>query len=181
MNADAPTATADRWERYWSQVGNEQWLTARELLDLSARVRGVFTQFVTPVTGAHRDRLRLDWDAAAEQVEREGLSSTEYRLARLFLALTTGRPVDLESLSCMGSWQDEVWRVLVEWATDGRLTTTTTRGRAGDVEADHYQQAQELLAALARSYFDDPGALVTATLAQVHAMLAMVQRAEASR
>ncbi len=30
------------WREYWAQVRNEDWLTARRLLDLSPRVRGFF-------------------------------------------------------------------------------------------------------------------------------------------
>lgn len=133
MNAPArTTATAavgvDGWERYWAQVGNEEWLAARELLDLSARLREVFGAFVNQDPKAGPGELELDWDAAAEQVEREALSSTEYKLARLVLGLTTGQPFPVESLCWMGSWQGEVWRVLVQWASGGALTTAPGTG-----------------------------------------------------
>lgn len=57
------------------------------------------------------------------QAERDGLSSTEYRLARLVAALTTGQPIHLVSLSWMASWQGQMWRVLVQWGTDRAWTT----------------------------------------------------------
>jgi len=52
----------------------------------------------------------------------DGFSSTEARLARLVAAPTTGQPLELASLTWMGSWSSQVWRVLCEWGTDGRLT-----------------------------------------------------------
>jgi len=129
VNAPADDA-CDRWERYWSEIGNEQWLAARELLDLSPRVRNLFATFVAVEDrwGDGHAELQLDWEAAAAQAERDGLSSTEYHLARLVAALTTGQPIDLVSLSWMGSWQGEVWRVLVQWGTDGAWTTAPGTG-----------------------------------------------------
>ncbi len=49
-------------------------------------------------------------------------SSTEARLARPVAALTTGQPLELASLTWMGSWTAQVWTVLCEWGIDGRLT-----------------------------------------------------------
>lgn len=121
------------WREYWAQVRNEDWLTARRLLDLSPRVRGFFAchlaeqQIPTYDDGGHerpqplRD-VALDWEAAAARIEADGFSSTEHRLARLVAALTTGQPLDLESLTRMASWNLQVWQVLLDWGTDGQAT-----------------------------------------------------------
>lgn len=121
------------WEAYWATVGNEDWLAARRLLELSPRVRSFFARHLAEVPHPildndgnelerRRRELELDWQAAAGHIDGDGFSSTEYRLARLVAALTTGEPLPLASLTWMNSWSTEVWRVLTEWGTDGRAT-----------------------------------------------------------
>ena len=140
------------WEEYWAGVGNEDWQAARQLLELSWRVRGFYAAHLAVVLepafddnddegrelpGRRREVL-LDWESAAGRIDTghsntgrtdtghidaAGFSSTEARLARLVTALSTGAPLDLASLTWMGSWSSQVWQVLCEWGTDGRLTT----------------------------------------------------------
>lgn len=142
----------DLWEEYWAGVGNEDWQAARRLLELSWRVRGFYAAHLAVVLEpdddddnedheppGRRREVVLDWESAAGrvdtghidtecidtgQIDAAGFSSTEARLARLVAALTTGAPLDLASLAWMGSWSSQVWQVLCEWGTDGRLTTS---------------------------------------------------------
>jgi len=132
---------AGLWQEYWNGVGNGNgdWQAARRLLELSPRVCGYFAGHLAVVLEPHDDDDRddddghepperrrrdvtLDWVAAAGRIDADGFSSTEARLARLVAALTTGQPLELASLTWMGSWSSQVWRVLCEWGTDGRLT-----------------------------------------------------------
>jgi hypothetical protein len=127
--------TAAAWTEYWSTVGNEDWLTAKALIELSPRVRGYFATYLgreeliqydeqdKPVPSG-RHQVVLDWQDAAGHLNREGLSSTEHRLARLVLALTTDEPIALSDLARMGSWSTQVWRTLTQWGTDGAYTAT---------------------------------------------------------
>ena len=133
------------WQEYWARVGNEDWQAARRLLELSWRVRGFYAAHLAVVLepafddeghelAGRRREVVLDWESAADriatghidtgQVDAAGFSSTEARLARLVAALATGAPIDLASLAWMGSWSSQVWQVLCEWGTDGRLTTS---------------------------------------------------------
>lgn len=125
---------ATAWVEHWSTVGNEDWLTARTLIELSPRVRGYFASYLGRVelieydehanqVRSGRHELVVDWQDAAAHLNREGLSSTEHRLARLALAVATDEPIALHSLARMGSWSAQVWRTLTEWATSGAYTT----------------------------------------------------------
>ena len=133
----APTPDSDRqqdrWQRYWVGIGNEDLLTAHELLGLSPRVRDFFAGYLIdaeyPVyaelgsPAGQRRRLELNWDAAGRDAVTEAFSSTEARLATLVLAVATGTPFRLADAAAMGSWEQPVWRTLVEWGTQGRHTT----------------------------------------------------------
>jgi len=133
------------WDEYWAGVGNEDWQAARLLLELSGRVRRFYAAHLAvdlePAFDddghqppARRREVILDWESAAGcigpgcidtgHINAAGFSSTEARLARLVAAMTTGAPLDLASLTWMGSWSSQVWQVLCEWGTDGRLTTS---------------------------------------------------------
>ncbi len=133
------------WDEYWAGVANEDWQAARGLLELSGRVRRFYAAHLAvdlePAFDddghqppARRREVILDWESAAGcigpgcidtgHINAAGFSSTEARLARLVAALTTGAPLDLASLTWMGSWSSQVWQVLCEWGTDGRLTTS---------------------------------------------------------
>lgn len=124
------TDTTSTWDRYWDGIGNEAWLAARALLELSLPLRRDAAQFIAPSRyngvrdddGTFHGHLELDWDAWVDDVERSGRgwSSTEHRLFRIVAGLVAGRPVHLAGvLDSMGSWQTETLRVLVEWATGG--------------------------------------------------------------
>lgn len=137
--ADPPT-----WEAYWEGVGNETYLVARELIELSSSVRAHFASFVgwhdTPALVDDPDNAGwsiddpegwvwrdsdLDWKAAAAAADRWAASSTERRLLDLVLSLvqpdeehdydgraTGTRMFDARDLGRMGSWADDVARIL---------------------------------------------------------------------
>jgi len=121
------------WQECWAGVRNEDWLAAARLLDASPRVRGYFTYYLgeklTPrldeagnEVGAPFRNVVLDWETAADRIHLDGFSSTEYCLARLVAALTTGQPFPIKDLARMGFWSTHVRQVLVEWGTDGTAT-----------------------------------------------------------
>ena len=121
------------WQEYWAGVRNEDWFAAARLLDASLRVRGYFACYLreelTPrldeagnEVGAPLREVVLDWESAADRIHLDGFSSSEYRLARLVAALTTGEPFPIEDLARMGSWSTHVRQVLVEWGTAGTAT-----------------------------------------------------------
>ena len=113
---------------------------ARLLLELSGRARRFYAAHLAVVlepafdVDGHqlperRREVILDGESAAEcidtgHIDAAGFSSTEARLARLVAALTTGAPLDLASLTWMGSWSSQVWQVLCAWGTAGRLTAS---------------------------------------------------------
>ncbi len=133
------------WDEVWSQVRNDDWLAARRLLDISPRVRNYFARHLdeelsprfdldgTELDEPRRD-LELDWQAAADRIDSDGLSSTESRLAHIVAALTTDEPLNLASLSRLGSWTFDVWQVLAEWGTDGAAVLAHTA--TGSARAD---------------------------------------------
>lgn len=116
----------DAWGLYWQQVSNENYLAAKQLLELSPRVEGYFAAY------ARADRLgghEVDWLRAGKDIDEVGMSTTERHLAHLAVGLIAGREdglhlIDLATLASMGSWTDDVLRVLVKWASDGRLDVT---------------------------------------------------------
>jgi hypothetical protein len=115
-----------RWQDYWSDLDNEAWLAARELIELSPRLVDLFSLFLWG-SEDDADGPWLDWQAAADHVEAgAGLSSGERRLAAVVLGLTAGRPVRLQDMGYEGSWSDAMWSVLVRWGTNGRLDVTAT-------------------------------------------------------
>lgn len=139
-----PTLTELRRE-----VGNEAWLAALALLDLSPALAddaALFTAWSRDggrytYDGEGEDRVstfhpdtEMHWLAWAADVEERGRgwSSTENRLYAVVAALTADRPLRLTGvLDNMGSWQREVLDVLVQWASGGnnrelpgRLTVT---------------------------------------------------------
>lgn len=129
---------SDTWETYWSEVGNETWLVARDLIELSTSVRAHFAGYIEPT---ERDGLHLDWSKAAAAADEWPASSTERRLLALVLSLvnpdehqesevvrdedeggyytvwrTAGtRKIDVRDLAHMGSWQEDVTRILSRW------------------------------------------------------------------
>lgn len=112
------------WEGYWSRVGNEDLLAARELLEVSPRVRAWFAHFIKD-----DDTDDRPWDRAAAALPQAPLSSTERALAELVVALAANEtyPLHFRRLDTFGEWELDVWRILTEWATDGRCTVTASR------------------------------------------------------
>ena len=126
-------SSSARWQECWTDVHNEDWLAARQLLVLSPEVRDFYAcnlaEELVPTDDddgheRHRSRreLRLDWAAAASRIDKGGFSFTERRLGHLVAALTAGQPADLTSATWMGSWSTPVCRILLGWGTDGRAT-----------------------------------------------------------
>lgn len=140
----------DAWVAYWRNVGSEEWLTAKALLELSPALHGEAASWVA--VDGYRDGLRAWIDDVDEN--GRGWSSTESRLYRLVAALIDPHP-DADAprdawetsvdgrvrrvvpvsyfLELMGSWEGDVWRILTEWGTGGnnrehrgRYTVTRT-------------------------------------------------------
>lgn len=129
MSTDKPT-----WDAYWATVGSEEYLAAKALLELSS-IQLDAAQWLE----WHRDEQydddhnpagwsdpypTLDWDAWIRDYDEtgRGWSGTEHRLFRIVAALVSSeeRPFPLrETLGYMGSWETDVWRILVEWGTGG--------------------------------------------------------------
>lgn len=141
---DRPT-----WDVYWAKVGSEEYLAAKALLELSS-IQLDAEQWLE----WHRDEMwdddhnpagwsapypTLDWDEWVRDVVEQGRgwSSTEHRLFRLVAALVATDPPPFalrDTLGYMGSWEKEVWRILVDWGTGGnnrdypgRATVISTR------------------------------------------------------
>lgn len=95
---------APTWEDYWATVGNETYLYARELIEISSSVRRHFAAHIAwrdevclvdgpgndwvpdPDGWVWRD-VDLDWAAAAAAADDWAASSTERRLVNLVLSL----------------------------------------------------------------------------------------------
>lgn len=103
---DPKPTTRPSWEDYWAEIGNENWLYARELIELSSSVRAHFASFVDwhdepelvddpddkynsipHPEGWVRRGVDLDWEAAAKSADEWPASSTEQRLLALVLSL----------------------------------------------------------------------------------------------
>lgn len=119
------------WGRFWADVTDRDWLTAKALLEVCAVVRRDAARWIEQ--GEYGLVARWDdWIASVDKHGR-GWSSTENRLFDLVSSLLASepRPVHLRDvLDSMGSWEPAVWRILVEWGSGGnnrdlpgRLTT----------------------------------------------------------
>lgn len=138
------------WDAYWATVGAEDWLAAKALLELSATVRRDAAQWLRWETrplwssdgqeriGVGDPEPVLDWDDWVTDVDDRGRgwSSTEKRLYEVVAALVSQerRAIPLRGvLDEMGSWETDVWRILIEWGTGGnnrdRPGRVTVRGR----------------------------------------------------
>ncbi len=121
-------------QEYWTDVHNEDWLAARQLLELSPEAQEFYpcnlTEELVPTDddGGHerhrsRRELRPDCAGAASSIDKGGFSFTERRLAHLVAALTADhQPLALTSPTWMGSWTAPVCRILLDRGTDGRAT-----------------------------------------------------------
>lgn len=155
---DPKPSTPPTWDAYWETVGNEDYLLARELIDLSPTVRRHFEAHVAwrdnpcLVDDPNDPRMSikdpegwvwrqadLDWSAAAASADEWPASGTERRLINLVLSLvnpdeehttetrhddegyydvpvTTGtRMIDVRDLASMGSWSEDVARLLARY------------------------------------------------------------------
>lgn len=151
---DKPTDPPS-WADYWATVGNEDYLAARELAQVSDSIQAFLASFIRwdldPVmvddpndqmnsipdpSGDLWCGVELDWEAAAASYDEGlGYSSTEQRLLAIVLALVLeDRPLNIKrTLGYMGSWESEVWRILTEWGTGGRSTTIPSLTTTGPV------------------------------------------------
>jgi hypothetical protein len=142
-----PADTRAAWAAYWSDVNGESWLSAKALLELSPSLLGEAAGWVKLGRDLH------EWVRAVD-ADGRGWSSTEARLFRIVAALIDPYPeVDsrnlppyvvipdpnlsdrgrrliplTDCLDSMGSWETEVWQILVNWGTGGN--NREYRGRA---------------------------------------------------
>lgn len=119
------------WEDAFAGVGSEEWLTAKALMEVDPHRTLIndAVQFISPNGNGYRaddgswvEEVTVDWDAWVEDVyERgRGWSSTENRLFNLVASLVTDRLVSIRDvLGYLGSWEYDVWRILVDWGTGG--------------------------------------------------------------
>lgn len=139
MTTTSTTSDTTIWTAYWADINGERWLTAKALIELSPSLHREATSWVD----AGHD-LR-DWIRDVDDSGR-GWSSTEARLFHVVAALVDpypndedarGRTIPLQPytvetgrgrrrlipladcLDSMGSWEAEVWQVLVNWGTGG--------------------------------------------------------------
>lgn len=133
MNTAAPT-----WEDYWRSVGNETFRAARELAELSPRVCEVLSTYLRwdYDDGDEQADPDLRWNDLAEDVadvvndpdnasglEVAKVSTHEFRLLQMIASLTDrGYYFNLGDLAYLGSWERDALTILVEWASDGRLS-----------------------------------------------------------
>lgn len=128
----APTRPgAPGWDEVWEDYGSGSWLAAKALIEISPALLRDAAQWTAyaPISG-HRDDqgvFRPDpifeaeqWIASVESQGR-GWSSTEQHLFEVIASLLDPeRSMRLVGfLDSMGSWEAEVWRILVNWGTGG--------------------------------------------------------------
>lgn len=128
-------------------VGNEEWLAALALADLSPGLSAELAGWAywSPTEGrftydadendanarTFHPQAMVDWEGWAADVDEHGRgwSSTQARLAQLVMALSLGRPTPLVGvLTGLGDVQGDALRILVEWAGSGRWTTRAALG-----------------------------------------------------
>lgn len=120
------------WESFFATVGNQEWLTAKALLELNlfGAVRRDAERWLRHSkydghlddSGTWQWAAELDWEAWVENVEEHGRGwcGSEWRLFEVVAGLTTGRPFNIVGvLDRMGESGAGVWRILAEWGTGG--------------------------------------------------------------
>lgn len=111
------------WDEFWCTVGSEEWLTAKALIELSEVVHADAAEWLR-YNDRGRDRSAdLDlrgWIADVDEAGRDW-SRTERNLFELAASMIdSDRKVSLQRLlSYTGSWEREVWSILVCWGTGG--------------------------------------------------------------
>jgi hypothetical protein len=119
------------WLEYWAGIDNERLLAVGALLDLSHTVREDVARWLrtemSPLCDDDGDEageeeyVTVDWDGWATDLDAgRPFSSTETNLAKLVAALAADKPINLaQVLEYTGSWETQLWAVLVEWGTGG--------------------------------------------------------------
>lgn len=111
------------WEQAWEQIGSPDLLTAKALIEISPALRRDAEQWVA-WSDTDGDRVAdFDDEAWLADVDAQGRgwSSGESRLFAVVASLLDpDRSVRLRGvLDRMGSWETDVWRILVQWGTGG--------------------------------------------------------------
>lgn len=113
------TITRPSWDELTERFGSEEWLAAIRLLQLSS-IRHDAAQWA--IFDDHGEPT-IDWDGWVADVDQQGRgwSSTEHRLFSLVASLVIPeRPLKIVyCLEVMGSWQRDVWQILVDWGSGG--------------------------------------------------------------
>lgn len=132
------TTTAPTWEQTKAYYSSEELLAAMALLELSFPLRREAEQYLSwreqPVYASDAwdarqvgtrvtDEPEFAYDEWLASVDRDGRgwSSSEWRLFRVVAALLDAeRQMPLIGVfDGFGSWEADVWRILVTWGTGG--------------------------------------------------------------
>lgn len=122
------TTNRPTWDLYWSKVGNEALLAAKQIAETVPRVKEVLASEYLEWRRDEFDadeppRDHLDWERFAADLDEHkdpGFSTTERVVAQVVAGLAVGgsRPVNLRALAAMDTWRGPFWKALVAWATD---------------------------------------------------------------
>lgn len=129
----ATMAERPAWEEFWAGVGSEDWLAAKALIELSGDLRAEAGSWLRYAEHEKWDddgntvgtylQAEFDWPEWLADVDANGRpwSSTAARLFEVVAGvLDPDRKVPLyRALSYAGSWEADMWRILVEWGTGG--------------------------------------------------------------
>jgi hypothetical protein len=119
------------WEETWQRYGNESWLTAKTLIEISPVLFADARLYTGWSSGNGRreadgtfhpdPEFQADRWLASVDEDGRGWSSTERRLFKVVASLLdSDRPVHLVNvLDAMGSWERSVWAALVQWGSGG--------------------------------------------------------------
>lgn len=183
MTNQTETSGRPTWEGYWATVGSEDYLYARELIELSPSVRSHFAAHVhgDPNDPWADDALHLDWQAAAAAADEWPASGTERRLLDLVLSLvnpdvsghheqrededgsyevwvTTGvRKIDVRDLGSMGSWRDDVAAIVGRYITGQPPRSPADKRPDPEPEPEAVRLLREHLATLPGGHHERPG------------------------
>lgn len=141
MNETEFEAMVDRWverptwDEFWCVVNGEDWLTAKRLIELDDVVLEDACRWLRYDDRGRERSANLDlrgWVADVDETGRDW-SSTQRNLFELVAAvLDRDRTISLHKvLGYTGSWERELWSILVTWGTGG--DNRDHQGRAGVV------------------------------------------------
>lgn len=129
--------TKPTWDETWAQIGSEDMLAAKALIELSPALRRDAEQYLSrpqypayasdrwdaELVGYRPGESEFDWEAWLTSYDEHGRgwSTTEHHLFALAASLLDAdRPLRLRAvLGHLGSWEAEVWPILVDWGTGG--------------------------------------------------------------